>query len=405
VSYLLALLGFVVGVVALSIGAEFVARLWIRRGKRYYVWRPGLRVEYRPDPAVLPDLEPLVRFEINREGERGSDLLQAGSLFRVLVAGGSAAECVFIDQPSSWPSVLQRLLMEPSRRHLLGASRVHVGNIARSGIDSQALVRVLEKVLPFYESLDLIAIMVGGSDVNEWLARGTPESFQPEPVRSSDFFDCHPDRLLAWRRSDLALTEMGRQLWRGQLRVVQRKDRAGRWLGRARAMRAAAREVRHTCPDATAMLDNFDANLRQCLATAKRGAKRVLLVRQPCFRKDEYSPEEISHFWSGAVGRPWNEEVTVFYSEQVVGGLMDLLDQRAVEVADILEVEHLGLSKVVEPSLKSYYDFFHFTSVGAAVVAEAVANAIVSDRAREGAGPELVTRAGLLGSNVNRTSR
>ena len=83
---------------------ELAARSWIRRRGGYAVWRPGHRLHMHTDRAVLPSQEALVRFEINSEGERGGEPpVDWRATYRVLVAGGSAAECYFLDQPSTWP--------------------------------------------------------------------------------------------------------------------------------------------------------------------------------------------------------------------------------------------------------------------------------------------------------------
>src|ERR1041385_3603084 len=100
---------------------------------------PGMRLELRQHPDVAPEIEPRVRFEINPDGERGGEDPPGDDVCRILVAGGSAAECYALDQPTSWPGVLQRLLNEDDALRALGARRVHVGNIARSGVSSPEL--------------------------------------------------------------------------------------------------------------------------------------------------------------------------------------------------------------------------------------------------------------------------
>ena len=86
----------------------------IRRGG-YYVMQPGQRTHLTPDPEVFPNLERLVRFEVNREGERGDEVPACASLYRTLVAGGSQPEGYLLDQETSWPGALQQLLNRPER--------------------------------------------------------------------------------------------------------------------------------------------------------------------------------------------------------------------------------------------------------------------------------------------------
>ena len=357
----------------LGVSAEFGARWWLHRQGLYYVWPPGLRLYLHPDPEVFPELEPLARIEINCDGERGDEVpASAENLYRILAAGGSAVEGVLLDQPTSWPGALQRLLELPENLRILRASRAHVGNIGRSGIDSLALDLIFERVLPRYRHLNAIVIMVGGSDILQWLAKGEPSSFHPSPLPESEVFSCHPEGPFGWKPRELALLEFVKRLQWRWLRPVRIREHAGKWVGNARAMRAQAKEVRTSVSDPAAMLDHFEDHFRKLLQKAKAYADRVLVVQQPWFEKD-YTPKELAHFWHGGVGDPQREEVAIFYSYQEVCRLMALMNTRAVRVADDLGVECLDLMPLLEPSLKTYYDFFHFAPAGAAAVATAVA--------------------------------
>ena len=365
------------GLLLPAVMAELLARWWLRHRSRYYVFPPGLRLLLRPDRAVFPQLEPSIRFEINREGERGGELprLRRGeTLCRILVAGGSQPEGYMLDQDTSWPGALQRLLEKPSHPPRLGASRVHVGSIARSGVGSEALGLILERVLARYPRLHAIVILVGASDVLRWLEEGAPPS-PPSPPRTAEVFRCHPEPTYGWKPRELALFELILRLRRRWLRPVDVHERAGGWIGRVRAMRAGAKVIRTTMPDPGPMLNHFDHHFRRVLWKAKGHADRVLVVRQPWFDKD-CTPEEATQMWHGGAGQAWRQEVTTYYSLGVLSRLMALLDDRAAGVAEELGVEQLDLRPVLEPSLENYYDFFHATPAGARIVAEAVAAAI-----------------------------
>src|SRR5205823_4164371 len=133
--------------------AELAARAWIRGKRAYYVCLPGQRLRLHLDRDTLPELDPVVRFDVNSEGERGGEvprLRRGETLYRVLVAGGSQPEGYLLDQDVNWPGALERILSTPEYATSLGASRVHVGCIARSGVGSEALDLILERVLPRY---------------------------------------------------------------------------------------------------------------------------------------------------------------------------------------------------------------------------------------------------------------
>jgi lysophospholipase L1-like esterase len=258
----------------------------------------------------------------------------------------------------------------------LRARRVHVGNIARSGIASSELDLIFAHVLPQYRSpLAAIVIMVGASDVLKWLEEGAPESRPAGAVGVTEAFASHPEQRFAWKPGRWAVTEIARRLRRAWLRPVEVREDAGAWVPAARKMRAQATEVRSSVPDPGVMLDNFDVHFRRLVTRAAAQADRVLIARQPWFDKDA-TPEESAFFWHGGVGKAWKQTISTFYTSEVLGGLMRQLDARAAAIAAEAGVEQLELRSVLTPSLENFYDFFHCTPAGAAVVARAVADAL-----------------------------
>jgi lysophospholipase L1-like esterase len=373
--------------VASLLGAFIVletgARWWIRFRRAYYVLPPGLRLRLHIDRETFPELEPVVRFEVNADGERGPEVPRVARgerLYRVLVAGGSQPEGAFLDQPSAWPAMVERLIATPEHLRSLGASKAQVGNTGRSGVGSAELDLIFERVLPRYPRLQLIVVLVGVSDVMHWMERGCPRLFPP--VRAADVFTCHPEGPFGWRPRAWAAMELLRRARHRWLRPVEVHWRAGAWIGRACAMRARASEIRTTLPNPAPMLDHFEFHLEGLLRRARAHADRVLVVRQPWFNK-EFSPEETARMWHGAVGEPWRTEVSTYYSLEIFKKLMSLLDVRAAAVCDALGVEHLDLMPILDQSLASFHDGFHLTPAGAEAVASAVSEAILRTRWRQ----------------------
>ena len=364
----------VVALPVIYVVIELAARWSIFRGDRYYVLTPGMRLRLEVDRETFPQLERTTRFLVNRDGERGDEVPESSDgLYRVLVAGGSQPEGFLLVQNTTWPGALHRLLEAPQAMARLGASRVHVGCIARSGVGSEALDLMLGRMLPHYPRLQLIVIMIGASDVMRWLEYGAAPVLPP--VRIPDIFRCHPLGPFGWKPTSLAAWELllrARQRW---LRPMVLHRRAGRWYAEARAMRARATEILDDMPDPAPMLEQFDFHFRRVLARAADHADRVIVVRQPWFDKD-YTTEEAAHMWHGGAGQAWREKVTTYYSFNVVSKLMASVDQKAAAIADAMNIEHVDLMPILERSLAVYYDGFHATPYGAQVVAAEVAAAI-----------------------------
>jgi hypothetical protein len=276
------------------------------------------------------------------------------------------------------------MLSTPDHLRTLGASKVHVGSIARSGVGSEALDLVLERVLPRYPRLSAIVVLVGASDMLRWLEEGAPHA-PSSLVPTEDLFRCHPEGPFGWTPKTLALTEMARRAHRWIFRPLRTHDRAGRWVGQARAMRARAKVIRAAMPDPAPMLAHFEQYLGRAIERARVHADRVVVVRQSWYAKDQLTPDESAHMWHGGVGQAWREEVTTYYSIDVTARLMALLDARAERVAGALGVEQIDLMPVLEPSLTNYYDYFHLTPAGARSVAAVVAATLLQERTAAGA--------------------
>jgi lysophospholipase L1-like esterase len=368
----------VVSTAAALVLLECAARAWIRFRNAYYVCLPGQRLRLHVDRETLPELDPVARFDVNGDGERGGKvprLRRGETLYRVLVAGGSQPEGYLLDQEVNWPGALQCILSEPEYAESLGTSKVHVGSIARSGVGSEALDLILERVLPRYPRLSVIVILVGASDVLRWLEEGAPDG-PSAPIPTGELFRCHPEGPFGWTPQTLAAAELVRRALRRLRKPVRVHEQAGRWLRKARAMRAQAKIVRASMPNPCPMLVHFETHLGHAIQRAQAHADRVVIVRQSWFGKDSHTPEELAHMWHGGAGQAWRDTVTTYYSIDVTARLMELLDACVVRVAADHGVESIDLSSVLEPNLTTYYDYFHLTPAGARRVAAAVARTL-----------------------------
>jgi len=365
------------GLLVLAVAFELSARQWIRRKGEYFVLPPGLRQQLMIDTETFPELEAEVRFDVNADGERGDDLpADTRGLYRILVGGGSQSEGLLLDQHSYWPGALQRLLERPDALHQLNATNVHVGSVSRSGVGSEALDLVFERVLPRYPRLSTIIVLVGISDVLRWLEAGAPPRIS-EPVHVADVFRVHPEGPYGWTPQTLAAVELARRMRRRWLRPVVVHRKTGGWYRKAAAMRARATKILYSAPDPAPMLDHYEYHLRRLLQRAASHADRVLVVHQPWLDK-EFTAREAARMWHGGVGQVWRQEVTTYYSFEVVSHLISLLEMRAARVANELRLQHLNLMPLPDQSLGTYYDCFHLTPLGAMTVATAIAKTLLS---------------------------
>ncbi len=356
--------------------AELAARAGLHAFGRYFVWTPGSRMRLLIDGEALPALEPVAEHWINRDGERGDEPPKdAQGTYRVLVAGGSAAECYFLDQRSSWPSRLQDALSRPENLRRLGAERVHVGNVARSLVTCRHIDGILERILPRYEKLDAIVFMVGASDVVHWMERGAPARIEESPIAATDLFARNPEPPFGWSPRTLALRRIASVLRNRLMRPIEVREKAGKRLKEVRAMRQAAQEIVTTAPDPAPLVQHFERWFERLVRRAQTKARTVLVVRQPWLEK-QFTPQEERQLWSYGMGRPYQERVTRYFAHEVAWQLLRAVDAKASEVARRLGAHQVELMSRIPADFTAWYDETHNTPAGCKLVGEMVAEAL-----------------------------
>lgn len=369
----------VIALPLLFAAAELIARSWIRSRARYFCWPPHARFLMPLDRTVFASGDSEVRFDVNRLGERGDAPPHSfDGVYRVLVAGGSAAECYYLDQDSSWPGHLQQLLSRPEARQRLDVRSAHVGNIARSLVPCRAIRYQLEKLLPQLPHSDAALLMVGASDLVTWLEQHTPAQIDPGGYTLDSIFGLHPERSFGWKPGQLALRRAAASALRALLRPVERRETSGKRLAANRAMRAGAKQILEDIADPAPMLQRYEADLREVLRALKRHSKRVVVVQQMWLEKS-LTPEEARQLWMFAAGRPYKEQVDAYYAHEVIWPLMRAIYDIGGRVAREEGVEALDLQQRVPRDLEHYYDDMHHTPEGCALVARLIADHLTGE--------------------------
>jgi len=364
---------------ALGLGAAFVltelgARSWLRRGDRWYVHQPYSRRRFTIATDILPQLPGEARFEANADGERGGPVpTDPGSVLRVLVAGGSAAECFLLDQDDTSSAALEAEL----RRHPRVERDVHVGNVARSLITCRKINAVLARVIPRLRSLDVVVLMVGASDLVDWFEAKTPPALTEGPIRLSEYAAVHPEGPFGWKPKTLALYQIARSLNVRLRRPIEVKKNAGASIAKYRAARAATQNLLTETPDPAPMLAGFETHLRELIATCRGSARHVIVAQQPWLDRD-FATDEAARLWNFGQGSPYRGALDAYYDIDLVRNLMGQVDAVAARVADEMGAPRVDLRRQVPSDFMHYYDFLHHTPKGAALVGAAIAETIAT---------------------------
>jgi lysophospholipase L1-like esterase len=359
---------------------EAAARFFLAR-RNYYVWPPNHRIDSELRRDVFPDLSSRTSFIVNRDGERGSQPPPSGiGVYRVLVTGGSAAECYFLDQQECWPVRLQRDLETPAACTALGVTRVHVGAVAKSGLDSTKLYLLLQRILPQYRKMDAVVIMVGMSDILSWMRCSAPETPVFAPPNLEEVFAAYPEKRYDWHPlSATALAECFRLLSRCLCRRGDVRSDAGASVARLRTMRQQATNVKTDVPPHASVLNNYATMLEKSIRLCQKFGSRVLVVGQPWLDTRMLTKEEKLRLWSGSEGDAYRHNVSTYYSSEVLAQLAIELNGLASRVAKDNGAAMIDVQSCLQPPAACFYDDFHFTPIGAAILANTLTNALLSD--------------------------
>lgn len=366
------------GLGAAGVAAELLARRWLARRGQYYVWMPHYRGRYEVDPDTFPMLDPVVHWEVNAAGERGSPLPEdLESTYRVVAAGGSTTECYFIDQEKTWPAVLQEILRRPRNLARLSAADAYVGNIGRSVTTASYIDDVFRKTLHRYPRLDLVILFVGASDLLRWMHARAPQEWRNDPVPVARIYGAHPEGPFGWSPGSLALRRIASS-WKLRIfRPVHARTTVGKQFLALRKMRAEAKHLITEAPDITPVLAHWEKHLNELLELLKTRARRVLFVPNPWFEGGEKDPEARKTMWNFGLGKPHEEHVDTYFAHDVVARMLHRLADRGIELAREAGCEALDLMPRIERHRGHYYDYVHHTPAGNRRVAEEIARAVL----------------------------
>ena len=362
----------------LTVFAELIARR-VLASARFYVWPRFLRRENHLMPGVFPGFGPTSCISINSDGERGEEApAENASVLRVLIAGGSAAEGYFLDQSDTLEARLQRELNRRFRLSDQCPGSAFVSNVGRSGFSSDKMLHLLHRVMPQHRRLDVVVMIVGASDILNWLKHRSPEELSFSEVNHKTCFEFYPGKQYQfWPWRSAALTDIWRY-WRPRfLRRPEVCEGVGKHMVLLRQRRRDAKTILQSVASPEQVLQKFSRNVEEAIDLCHKVGARVLFVPQPHMDLDRVGDEQRLLIWNAAVGDPHKTNPLEYYSTSVLFRLMDEINAVAVQTARRCGASSVVVQPLMEPPALCFFDEFHFTPFGAAIVAKALAETIL----------------------------
>ena len=376
---LAALAGAAIGLVL----TEVCLRLMAPVG--FHVWMPNRRMVFEPLHGAMPGVTGTARFVVSPEGVRGRPVADSDG-HRILVLGGSTAECLYLDQQEAWPAIV-----ESSLRRALGRSDLWVGNAARSGHSTRdhrlQVPRLLDQLAP----VDTVVLLVGINDLILRMQRDV--DYQPliaEPPEYHSELERHAFAIRrAWRLTSpggsrsspwFKRTELWLMLRRTWIRfgatagreVDGRQNHAGEHYVRDRKRRQQALAFRPEPPDLGSGLREFTDNLRFIVDAARQRGAHVVLMTQPSMYRPDLPPAFQKLLWLGWVGDNRQPGGNEYYSVEALAKALDRYNARLLDVCAAARTGCIDLAAALPRDTTAFYDDVHFNEEGARQVAAQV---------------------------------
>ncbi len=353
---------------------ELAARRLNPPPDNFYIWPPNLERTFTPDQEILPGTSPRAWFRTNAFGLRSYNPSPTDE-YRILVLGGSAAECLYLNQRETWP----RLIIENLHR-ARPRLQTWVGNGGRSGQTSRDHIFHM-KYLPLKAlDIDTIVILIGANDLQLRLQRG--DSYDPNYLQQPGAELAQIDRAFLsvpypFIRPPLPFYKKT-GLWRIARRVARRflgerpQDPRGEVIAIWRADRRDSPVRLDTLPEMEIGLREYLTNLKTITDLAAKTGIRVIFVTQPALWKEDMTPAERDLLWGGGVGNFKNRPGQPYYTPKALAAGLEVYNKILIAACRQWGIECIDLAADFPRTTEYFYDDLHFTLKGSDLVAEKI---------------------------------
>jgi lysophospholipase L1-like esterase len=303
---------------------------------------PHLERVFRAREDLFAGVQGDARYSTNSLGVRASEWPARAAARRILCVGGSAVECVYLDDAQSFPHLLEQELNAERP-----ASPVWAGGVGISGFTTQEHLEFMQRSkLP--AQVDDLVFLVGFNDAGR-VVIGAAE-LGPAPL---------------WRRSAFVGLGLSALRRRAERRLIDQLDAFGDNI-RAKRLRRQRAGRTQDLPDLDAPLRDYAARLRALAALARAQGARPTFVTQPVLYAPEAGEEIERRLWLGETAA--GTFVTAPRLRQAMDAYNDVLLRVCAEVgAGCVDLREMNGRP------EYFFDDCHFNAAGSAHVARRLA--------------------------------
>ena len=131
------------------------------------LWQPGTKIVQKFDTSELPGLSGNITFSVNELGLRGPSLPAGKGVYKIIVVGGSVAECYLLDDAKEWPHLVMAGLNDGQK-----VQPVWLANAGAAGHTAAHHLKLVRS-LPALNQADMIIFLTGVNDLHvTWSLEG-----------------------------------------------------------------------------------------------------------------------------------------------------------------------------------------------------------------------------------------
>ncbi len=321
----------------------------------YYVWQPNLHRTFYSPPGILPGIEGITYFTINKFGYRGEVFENKSNEYRILTIGGSTTECLFLNDSQAWPFLLENMLNKTNED-----KKVIVMNAGKSGLDTREHILQIKHLSDQYNP-DLIIFLIGVNDVSFRIRYGA--DWHPLPLDYSRAFMVSPKYCLR----DMLFYRIFKIFWGVIIREVPQDPVQYNEL---RNRQLQSPEKIDEVPYFDDGLEYSSSNIEQIINISKDKKVKVLFLTQPHLWKENISDSENNLLVN------YQTIKGEYYSVRVMDILMDAYNKRLLDICRNDDLLCFDLDSKIPKNISVFYDDVHFNVNGSLKVAGEISSFI-----------------------------
>lgn len=330
-----------------------------------YVWIPNFSVKLNINEPSMPGVVGTSEFNINTDGVRGAEY-NASADHQLLMIGGSTTECFFLDDEEAWPYLVERQLNK-------GDKSYWIGNLGRSGLNTEHHILTLKEGINRFEGLDGIVFLVGINDLIKDLNRGVASadkrSFEDQTFMLRTVKE---DSLPFWKRLEIVKLFDQAKSPTDTVPEALVQDRQGLIYDKWRDNRANRKSWVDVVPDLSTERKAFEKRVNQLINICEFKGIQPYFILQPTMYDDRLEEKYERLLWMGGIGNFQGDEQCDYYTSRVMKELMSTYNGIISDVCKKRKVPCLDAPSQLSKDTTVFYDDCHFNEQGARSLAKLV---------------------------------